>query len=376
MRFLRVRNFERFQHYKDRNPVWIKLYNSVLEDYEFSLLRDATKLHLILIWLLASRHANRIPEDPQWISKKINATEPVDLDSLIKGGFLEVCEPASNVLAEPEHLARSEREIEREKSREEPTLTRPKGGNLLDSLRSIVAGLAGMRGDAKEFHDALEKALAMRGMRVVREFPVPDRGDGRGGFVDLVAFSREGAIALEMDRDSPREKSIRKLAQVEALRVVVLRDSPAPTSPPSGLDAVLSPLGGCAERREASPKRDSVLQGFDRFWAAWPSHRRKADKPRVRRKWERENLEGIAEQVIVALGRWKTSRDWRKNSGDFIPAPLVWLNQERWKVPPETLAEQVSGEPNGNGFARVFSPEMAAAAGVPYDPAEVEGGAG
>jgi len=34
MQFLAVKNFERFQHYKDRNPPWIKLHAAVLDDYE------------------------------------------------------------------------------------------------------------------------------------------------------------------------------------------------------------------------------------------------------------------------------------------------------------------------------------------------------
>lgn len=41
--FLRVKNFDRFQHYKDRTPPWIKLYNDLLDDYDFSCLPDAEK---------------------------------------------------------------------------------------------------------------------------------------------------------------------------------------------------------------------------------------------------------------------------------------------------------------------------------------------
>src|SRR5687768_18068275 len=48
-------NFESFQHYKDRAPPWIKLYNELLDDYEFGQLPDASKMHLVAIWLLASR---------------------------------------------------------------------------------------------------------------------------------------------------------------------------------------------------------------------------------------------------------------------------------------------------------------------------------
>jgi hypothetical protein len=85
-----VRNFERFQHYKDRSPPWIKLYNELLDDYRFGLLPDASKLHLVAIWLLASRSNNRIPHDAHWIAKRISATEQVDLDLLRTAGFIEV----------------------------------------------------------------------------------------------------------------------------------------------------------------------------------------------------------------------------------------------------------------------------------------------
>lgn len=90
MRNFRVKNFEKFQHYKDRAPPWIKLYNELLDDYEFGLLPDATKMHLVAIWLLASRSENKIPFDPAWVAKRINATEKVNLRLLEERGFILV----------------------------------------------------------------------------------------------------------------------------------------------------------------------------------------------------------------------------------------------------------------------------------------------
>ena len=92
MQVLRVKNFEKFQHYKDRSPPWIKLYNELLDDYQFACLQDASKLHLILIWLLASRSSNILPLDSEWIARRISATEPVDLETLVEAGFLLVNE--------------------------------------------------------------------------------------------------------------------------------------------------------------------------------------------------------------------------------------------------------------------------------------------
>lgn len=119
--FFRVRNFEKFQHYKDRSPPWIKLYNEVLDDYEFGQLPDASKMHLVAIWLLASRSNNRIPYDPTWVARRINASDPVDLDVLERAGFIVVDQPlqkpeqhASAPLAtcSPEREGETETEVE------------------------------------------------------------------------------------------------------------------------------------------------------------------------------------------------------------------------------------------------------------------------
>jgi len=118
MRHLAVKNFEHFQHYKDRRPPWIKLYQEVLEDYEFTRLQDASRSHLLAIWLLASRYENRIPYDADWIGRAILASSPVDLDVLISAGFLTVCDGASDTLAGRKQDAKPETEEETEAEKE------------------------------------------------------------------------------------------------------------------------------------------------------------------------------------------------------------------------------------------------------------------
>lgn len=114
-----VKNFERFQHYKDRSPPWIKLYNELLDDYSFGLLPDASKLHLVAIWLLASRSNNRIPHDPNWIARRISATEKVDLELLRTSGFIEVQDagvPPAACKPDDDPERESETEVEEEDS--------------------------------------------------------------------------------------------------------------------------------------------------------------------------------------------------------------------------------------------------------------------
>ena len=99
MKYLEIPNWDEFQHYKDRNPPWIKLHNQILENYEFTCLPDATKAHLLCIWMLASRTDNKIPNNPQWIANKIGASDPVQIDLLIEANFLAYTD-ASTMLAD------------------------------------------------------------------------------------------------------------------------------------------------------------------------------------------------------------------------------------------------------------------------------------
>lgn len=89
MEFVSVVNWNKFQHYGDRrSPPWIRLYNSLIENYRWGLLSDVSKAHLIGLFLLASRTSNRIPADPAWIAQRIQAREPVNLSELLENGFI------------------------------------------------------------------------------------------------------------------------------------------------------------------------------------------------------------------------------------------------------------------------------------------------
>lgn len=100
--FLRVRNLDRYQHYHDRNPPWIKLHSAILENYDFAQMPDAMKAHALLIVILASRMDNKIPNDPAWIGNKIGARSPVSMAGLAAAGFVELInEDGDRVSAPP-----------------------------------------------------------------------------------------------------------------------------------------------------------------------------------------------------------------------------------------------------------------------------------
>lgn len=106
--WLTIKNWSEFQHYKDRNPPWIKLHRALLDDYAFAALPDGQKAHLVLLWLFAASQAGgKIPNDAAFLSRKLGTTEPIDLGNLINAGFLILEQNASNALAECKHQGAS-----------------------------------------------------------------------------------------------------------------------------------------------------------------------------------------------------------------------------------------------------------------------------
>jgi len=99
MEYLKVKNFEKYQHYSHRRPPWIKLYWRLLGDQQFVNMTDASKLHTIAIMLLASQHDNRIPFDKPWIARAIFANNRINWDEVLSSGFVICYQDASNLLA-------------------------------------------------------------------------------------------------------------------------------------------------------------------------------------------------------------------------------------------------------------------------------------
>jgi hypothetical protein len=55
-----VKNWFKFQHYKDRNPPWIKLHRSILHDSAVCSLKPDERWRLVILWFLASENEGRI----------------------------------------------------------------------------------------------------------------------------------------------------------------------------------------------------------------------------------------------------------------------------------------------------------------------------
>jgi len=59
---IKVKDWNKFQHFKDRKPPWIKLYRDILDDLEWHELDPLAAKALVAIWLIASENDGELPE--------------------------------------------------------------------------------------------------------------------------------------------------------------------------------------------------------------------------------------------------------------------------------------------------------------------------
>jgi hypothetical protein len=88
-------NWEEFQHYKDRDPPWIKLYRDILTAESWVLGTDTSRLVQVASMLLAVRYKNQIPFNWPLLRKvaSLDCTESqfrAAIQHLEQYGFLKV----------------------------------------------------------------------------------------------------------------------------------------------------------------------------------------------------------------------------------------------------------------------------------------------
>lgn len=78
---IRVKDWGKFQHFKDRRPPWIKLYRDILDDIEWHELDPVAAKCLVMLWLIASENDGDLP-DVRKLSFRLRMSE-TDINSVI-----------------------------------------------------------------------------------------------------------------------------------------------------------------------------------------------------------------------------------------------------------------------------------------------------
>lgn len=108
-----------------------------------------------------------------------------------------------------------------------------------------------------------------------------------------------------------------------------------------------------AEKRREEEEKTPV--GFSRFWAAWPKSDRKEARGKCLEVWVKAEAEAHADRIVSHVERLKVSQGWTKDAGQFIPAPLTYLNKRKW----EGVDDAVSAWWLSAGFTDQFEAENA-----------------
>jgi hypothetical protein len=80
---MQIRNWKKFQHFKDRKPPWVKLYRDILDDLDWHELDATASKVLIMCWLIASEDDGRLPP-VKTLAFRLRMSEKQTIDCLNK----------------------------------------------------------------------------------------------------------------------------------------------------------------------------------------------------------------------------------------------------------------------------------------------------
>lgn len=110
--------WEKFQHYRDRRPLWIKNYTELLTKREYRALSAAERGVLHNLWMIYAVSGGEIPFDPGLVNRWCGFRSKMDqLEALQTQGFIR--RSASKPLAQRE---RKKEKKKRSDSKSEPEL--------------------------------------------------------------------------------------------------------------------------------------------------------------------------------------------------------------------------------------------------------------
>lgn len=97
--YLRVKKWKDWQHYKDREPPWVKLHAKLLRDDLFCELTEGEQWQLVRIWMIASQSSRFtvdekrrlvpvISDDEQALRRTIQSLKKVPIAKFVREGWL------------------------------------------------------------------------------------------------------------------------------------------------------------------------------------------------------------------------------------------------------------------------------------------------
>jgi len=122
---MRIKNWAKFQHFKDRRPPWVKLYRDILDDLEWHELDPLAAKVLVMLWLIASEDEGRIP-DTKTLAFRLRLPEVKTKEIIINLSHW-LCQDDISVISEKYQFDSTETETETERKKETECNSPPSG---------------------------------------------------------------------------------------------------------------------------------------------------------------------------------------------------------------------------------------------------------
>lgn len=281
------KNWDTFQHYKDRSPAWIKLHRGLLDNREYHSLSSVAAKYLPLIWLIASEKDGTVPEAGELgfrLRLDVMATEKI-LTELVAGDFLV---NADDIQAEhAEHDA---------------------------TLAQRIAKNNGF--GSRHISDEVRRAVWER-----------DEGKCR---------TCGSNLKIEYDHIHPVSKGGNS-----GIDNIQLLCRPCNRAKRVSVATPAQPLRSLEKRREEIEEEKNIRavaiatrtpDRFEEFWKLYPKREGANPKSPARKKFLVALKAGAtADEILAATKRFAEAERKLEHIGTpYVPMATTWLNQQRW----------------------------------------------
>jgi len=117
-----VKNWAKYQSYKDRRPPWIRFHRTILDDFTFQSMSADARAFLPMLWLLACEHEDPVSglipysyEEIEFRLRMRNGSVTKLIQELQAADFIECIESVTNPLQNRTETVTPETEAETEK---------------------------------------------------------------------------------------------------------------------------------------------------------------------------------------------------------------------------------------------------------------------
>ena len=86
------------------------------------------------------------------------------------------------------------------------------------------------------------------------------------------------------------------------------------------------------EEQEKEKKQEEEQIKEERFNIFWNKYPKKASKANAKKAFFKANFNDVVfSEMLNSIEKFKKTKEWKKDKGQFIPYPATWLNQRRWE---------------------------------------------